>query len=189
MTTTHAMVQAEKDRREEVCTAITCDVLGGGARWRRHDVRVGRLVCTTSRSSSPTGAARLLRSPPSRTSPPRRRGRRLRGAIGATQRSSSRPGSSAFETVGATSSGGNRQQGSGPECSNRLSEPWGGTDLELPCNDAVSELRGMRRGMPRPYTSQELGAVDLAVVHEDVRVAVGRHGQVPLPDALPDLGP
>jgi hypothetical protein len=41
MTTTRAALEAEKHRREEVCAAIACDVLGGGARWRRFDVRGG----------------------------------------------------------------------------------------------------------------------------------------------------
>jgi hypothetical protein len=39
MTASRAAIEAEKDRREEVCAAIACDVLGGGALWRRHDVR------------------------------------------------------------------------------------------------------------------------------------------------------
>lgn len=39
---THAELQAEKERREEVCAAIACNVLRGGARWERRDVRGGK---------------------------------------------------------------------------------------------------------------------------------------------------
>jgi hypothetical protein len=33
--------EAEKQRREDVCAAIACSVLGGGAVWRRRDVHGG----------------------------------------------------------------------------------------------------------------------------------------------------
>jgi hypothetical protein len=33
--------EAEKERRENVCAAIACSVLGGGAVWRRWDIRGG----------------------------------------------------------------------------------------------------------------------------------------------------
>jgi hypothetical protein len=36
-----AQQQAEKERRESVCAAIVCDVIGNGARWRRRDVPGG----------------------------------------------------------------------------------------------------------------------------------------------------
>jgi hypothetical protein len=41
MATNRAGQQAEKDRREDVCAAIVCDVLGNRARWRRRDVLGG----------------------------------------------------------------------------------------------------------------------------------------------------
>jgi hypothetical protein len=40
-----------------------------------------------------------------------------------------------------------------------------------------------------PDTLEQVRAVDLAVVHEDVRVEVGRDGDVSLADAGTDLGP
>ena len=43
--------------------------------------------------------------------------------------------------------------------------------------------------MHRANTFEQLGAVDFAVVHEHVRVRVGRSGEVALPDAGTDLGP
>jgi hypothetical protein len=41
MTSSRAAIEAEKDRREELCAAIVCDVLGGGARWEKWDIRGG----------------------------------------------------------------------------------------------------------------------------------------------------
>jgi len=37
-----AQRRAEKERRESVCAAIVCDVLGNGARWRRRDLPGGQ---------------------------------------------------------------------------------------------------------------------------------------------------
>jgi hypothetical protein len=49
----------------------------------------------------------------------------------------------------------------------------GGTDLERPCKRGGFQLRGPHRGRHRAYTSEQLRPVDLAVVDESVRVAVG----------------
>jgi hypothetical protein len=44
-------------------------------------------------------------------------------------------------------------------------------------------------GEHRAYALEQLRPVYLAVVHENVRVDVGRRGKIPLTDAGTDLGP
>ena len=65
----------------------------------------------------------------------------------------------------------------------------GAPGLERPCKRRLLHLRGVRRGVRRVYPSEQFRAVDLSVVHQDVRVRVCRRREVALPDMRPDLGP
>jgi hypothetical protein len=65
-----------------------------------------------------------------------------------------------------------------------------GSELACKCGDFPR--RGVQGGVHQidtPDTLEQVRAVDLAVVHEDVRVEVGRDGDVSLADAGTDLGP
>lgn len=65
----------------------------------------------------------------------------------------------------------------------------GGTGLERPCKCPVFGVGSVHPSVHDASTSEQLRAVDLSVVEERVRVGVGRHAQITLPDLRADLGP